>query len=239
MLSGFLYAGHVRFPTKPIGTIPAGAHLAALNETFAKRLYKCASGTIYQNVALLLSETPVILQALGVEPLPLVIRDKTVEKVLRGKHRLLLSILRSIPAELHDPIAVFDSTTEPGNFVVMTGLKNGRGKTIIVAVHPSREYGRHKLNMVASVYEKERDAWFAKQTEKGALRYVNIKKASVWSVTSGQLFLSRVRGTSQGSGSNILTYDDFVKEKRGVPDTLFHSPQAGEDENTLPGPAPG
>ena len=229
----------MRLATKPIGAIPTDAHLAALNKAFVERLYKCASGTIYQNIAILLSETPVILQALGMEPLPLVIRDKTVEKVLRVKHTLPLSILENIPIELHDPVAVFDSTSEPGNFVVMTGLRNARGKTIIVAIHPSKEYGRHKLNMVASVYEKERDIWFTKQAEKGALRYVNIKKASSWSMTSGQLFLSRVRGASQGSGSNILTYDDFVKEKQGVPDVQFHSLEAGEDENILHGPAPG
>lgn len=228
----------MRLATKPIGTIPTDTHLTALNKAFTERLYKCTGGTIYQNIAILLSETPVILQALGVEPLPLVIRDKTVEKVLRGKHTLPLSILKNIPIELHDPVAVFDSTSEPGNFVVMTGLRNARGKTIIVAIHPSKEYGRHKLNMVASVYEKERDIWFTKQTEKGALRYVNIKKASVWSMTSGQLFLSRVRGASQGSGSNILTYDDFVKEKQGVPDISFHPLEDGEDENTLHGPVP-
>jgi len=141
LLGGFLHAGHVRLATKPIGAIPTDAHLAALNKAFVERLYKCASGTIYQNIAILLSETPVILQALGMEPLPLVIRDKTVEKVLRVKHTLPLSILENIPIELHDPVAVFDSTSEPGNFVVMTGLRNARGKTIIVAIHPSKEYG--------------------------------------------------------------------------------------------------
>lgn len=210
---------------------------AGLNRSFARRLNEYLSGVLGKQMAILVTDTPEVLRGLGIRPLPIIINDGTIEKVLRNKHGIHPDTLRKLPSHLLSPVMVFDSATEPGTLVVMTGLKDQKGHTIVAALHPSRRYGRHEVHILASFYGKDRNRWFVEQVEAGRLRYIDKKRASDWLMTLG-LQLPKVRGTNQGSNSNILTDEDFVKENRDFPDIVQRFPQA-TGEPGGPGPSPG
>lgn len=181
-----------------------------INKQFSDQLDRYLSGEMGKQVAITVTNTPQIFEKIGARQLPIVMTDGVVEKVLHEKHGIAVDTLKQIPSQLHDPIMVFDSATEPNSLVVMTELKDTKGKTIIAAIHLSKQYGRHEVNNVASIYGKDRNRWFSEQIEKGRLRYINEIKASNWFMTLG-LQLPKVRGTIQGSKIRILTEKDFVK----------------------------
>lgn len=217
--------------------MPDGPCSVGVNRPFARRLKEYLSGKLGRQVAILVADTPEVIRGLGVMSLPIVITGGTIEKILRNKHGIHPDTLRKLPSHLFLPVMVFDSATEPGTLVVMTGLKDKEGHTMVAALHPSKQYGRHEVNMLASFYGKDRNRWFIDQVEAGRLRYIDKKRASDWLMTLG-LQLPKVRGTNQGSSPNILTYEDFVKENRDFPDIKQHFPQVtGESEDT--GPSPG
>lgn len=181
-----------------------------LNKPFSDRLDKYLSGAMGKQVAIKVTDTPVVLELLGARKLPVIITDGTIEKDTKSKHSVSIDALRQLPAHLHDPIAVFDSGSRENSFVIMTELQDAKGDTIIAAIHLEKEYGRYKVNEIASVYGKNRNAWFSEQIEKDRLRYIDEKRASDWAVTRG-LQLPTVRGSNRGSKTSILTKDDLVK----------------------------
>jgi hypothetical protein len=178
---------------------------------FTKQLDDYAAGKIKPRSIVTVGETPYILEALGAEQLPLIITKETIDKVVAGKHGLSLDTLRELPKHIADPIMVFDSATQNESLVVMTELKQD-GKTIVAAIHLSKEQGRNVVNDIASVYGKDSDGIFIKWINDGLLRYMNKKKSREWSVTSG-FQLPTVRGSKLGSDKKILFEYDLVKWK--------------------------
>jgi len=125
------------------------------------------------------------------------------------KHGIPVDAIKQLPEQLIDPVMVFDSATVENSLVIMTELQH-EGKTIIAAIHLSRQSGRHVVNDIASIYGKDDDSWFKRQIDNGLLRYVNKEKSRRWFMTRG-LQLPKVRGTSRDSKYTILFDTDIVK----------------------------
>ncbi|MCX5819737.1 MAG: hypothetical protein NT047_07485 [Deltaproteobacteria bacterium] len=179
---------------------------------FADQLDDFAAGKLLNRLEpITIGETPVVLEKLGAEQLPLVITQGTVEKATTGKHGVSIETLKQLPAHIADPIMVFDSATEADSLVVMTELKQD-GKTIVAAIRLSKEVGRNVVNDIISVHPRNSEYHFINWINQGLLRYMNKSKSRAWSVTSG-LQLPAVRGSKLGSTKKILFDHDLVKEK--------------------------
>jgi hypothetical protein len=206
------------------GTTPSrgGAGEDALyqaEERFAAQVDDALAGRMPPGEILTLGETPPVLQALGAEALPLVMDQQTLQKAVlpsgegRGLHHLSADLIKQLPAQLSDPVMVFDSATQSNSLVVMTELEQG-GKTVVAAVHLSKEKNRFIVNSVASVHQRRDDSDFARWEKEGLLRYRHNEKSRNWHVTRG-LQLPKMRGANGGFDDNILTDDDLVKPSGG------------------------
>lgn len=204
---------------RPQSAILNQAAITSDAENFSRQLDDYAAGKIKPRSTVTVGKTPYILEKLGAEQLPLVITKETVDKSTTGKHGLSLDSLKELPKYINDPIMVFESATQADSLVVMTELKQD-GKTIVAAVHLSKEQGRNIVNNIASVYGKDSDGIFIKWINDGLLRYINKEKSRAWSVTS-RLQLPTVRGSKLGSGKKILFDYDLVKDN-----LLYQQPTA-------------
>lgn len=181
-------------------------------ESFSKQLDDLKDGKLHKRGILTVSFTPQVLTAIGAEQLPITMTQGTINKVTKGKHGLPISMLKKLPEQIADPIMVFDSATQPDSLVVMTEMKHDN-KTVVAAIHLSKETARYKVNDVASVHPRESETHFINWIKKGLLRYMNKKKSREWSVTSG-LQLPTVRGSIPGFKNKILFEYDLVKRKK-------------------------
>ncbi len=199
------------------------------SKSFAKQLDDYVEGKLHRLEVLTVSSTPDVLTALGAEQLPVVVTQSTLHKIMRGGKRTLpVDLIKQLPEKIADPIMVFDSKTQPDALLVMTELKH-EGKTIVAAIHLSKETGRYVVNNMASVYGKDNKNIFAEWIRDGYLRYMNKKKSREWSVTSG-LQLPTVRGSIPGRRKTVLFDYDLVKHK---PDTMLSVEQPPVPENPL------
>ena len=196
-----------------------------LDEVFSDRLDRFLAAGTGEQVAIRVSETPPVMLSLGVKQLPVVITSGTVRKVLHRKHNIPVTTFKKVASHIANPIMVFDSATQPGSLVVMTGLKDEDESTIVAALLPSGRYGRHEVNVVVSVYGKDRNGWFIDQMENGRLRYIDKKKALIWFMTLG-LQLPKVRGTDQGT-VNILKSEAVVKQNEAPQPDISSSAEDG------------
>ena len=155
------------------------------------------------------TSTPDILTKLGLVDRDIYITPRVLQKVLHDKHALPANIVKSIPRELHDPVAVFDSATEPGSLVVLTGQIH-QGRPVVVAVIRDVEISRQSVHAIATMHPREFDATLRKWVNEGLLNYVNEMKRPAWWTTGDQTSI-KVGPTAQGAIGRILTEADFVK----------------------------
>ncbi|WP_313033330.1 PLxRFG domain-containing protein [Stenotrophomonas acidaminiphila] len=136
----------------PASLQPDPAEAAAYREAFDKIVPSLR--TVVPPIRL--GRTPAVLRALGAPDLPITITRDVVRKASNGiKHNVSLEALRRMPEELADPLAVFNSKTEPGSLVVVTELTDQAGKPVIVALRMRQVEARLEVNRVASAYGKD------------------------------------------------------------------------------------
>lgn len=103
-----------------------------------------------------LGDTPEVLQAVGIPRLPLTINyNKLI--LIREKHQLTPEILKQIPKEISNPVAIFKNKGQdsPKNsYVILTELYDRDNKPVITALHAQRKQKKLEVNRVASIYGK-------------------------------------------------------------------------------------
>lgn len=181
--------------------------------SFASQLEKYVDGSMTASTPLSVGATPEVLRLLGADNLPVVINQKTVDKILHEKHGLSVDMLKHLPEQLAKPIMVFDSATEPGGLVVMTELQH-EGKTVVAAIHLNAGQQHHEVNRISSVYGKDSDGIFGKWIARGLLRYQDKEKSRRWFQSRG-LQLPKEEANNGLARKNILTEDDLVKYSKG------------------------
>lgn len=121
-----------------------------------------------------LSKTPLVLTLLGAnKDLSVATTTGKLKKILVEKHKLPVEVIKQVPKALTDPVMIFESATVKGDYIVMLGLKDEVGATVIVPV--SLDYdgiGGYQINYVPSIYSQKdtetntpRNYWFIKQIE--------------------------------------------------------------------------
>lgn len=125
------------------------------------------------------------------------------EKITTAKHRLTKEDVKRLPAEIFDPVAVFQSRGEENAVLVLTNLVAEGEGPVVVAIHTG-DY-QHRI---ASAYGKSPGVIV--QHMVGETLYVNKEKARQWSRFNRVQF-PKVANHA-GQKGQILTSDDLVKD---------------------------
>ncbi len=174
----------------------------------------------------MLSNTPLVLEFVGgKKDLPVEISFNVIKKIA-NKHNLSSEVVKQIPQKLTDPIAVFESATIKGDYVIMLELQDSDNATVVVPIALNQKAGTEKIyeaNIVTSAYSKvnektkiPNDYWFNKQVLDGQLRYWDEKKFRNWLHSKG---LQLPKGlANSGIYKKILkSKADLVKLKNDTP----------------------
>lgn len=102
-------------------------------------------------------------------------------------------VLKQLPEALANPIGLFKSATRDNSYVAMLRVKSAKDATIVVPVEINvRDIFESEINIARSAYAKAdsvtgvpKDDWFAEQSRKGNLLYVDKEKLNRWNTSSG------------------------------------------------------
>ena len=82
---------------------------------------------------IMLRNTPLVLSLLGADKdLTVSTNYRTLNKVLREKHKLPVDVMKQVPKAMTDPIMIFKSATVANDYVMMLDLKDNKGATVVV-----------------------------------------------------------------------------------------------------------
>lgn len=153
-----------------------------------------------------------VMRALGMGEHPVAIPGHTPDKMIFD-HGLSEAQVSRLPELLESPVMVFESETQPGDYVFVT-TDFVQKMPLVITVRPDGQMGRELSHIVTSGYPraKAREA-FTRWLKGGLLRYVDQAKRPEWQ-RSGGLQLP-VEMLTRGAGRSILTQADLVKPAAG------------------------
>ncbi len=177
----------------------------------------------------MLRQTPLVLQMIGAKNLRMVVNFGKMEEILGEKHNLPRETLKQVPAAMTDPIAIFDSASQGGDWVMMLDLKDQHGATVIVPIYLESRSGGYMVNVIKSIYgqknretNKPRNKWFGDQIADGNLLYKNKKKSREWMGSTGLQWPAGGTPSNTTRKHKVYNYDDLVKW-RGDNPTMYQS----------------
>lgn len=180
-------------------------------DAYRQQLKNAMSSLKSGEIVIEIGHTPAVLRRVGAPDLPLRITRDIVRKATNGvKHDVPMHVIEKMPELLHDPVAVFDSRTEPDAKTILVDAVDTSGRPVITAIHLNAKAGRVEINRIASVYGKDNgigamERWI----DEGLLRYAR-EKQNPLGTTQG-LQLPKRGSPERVYDSNILTKDDIRK----------------------------
>ena len=177
-------------------------------------------------------------------------------------------VLKQLPEALANPIGLFKSATRDNSYVAMLGVKSAQGTTVVVVPVEinARDIFESEINIARSAYAKAdsvtgvpKDDWFAEQSRKGNLLYVDKEKLNRWNTSSGPNShsvlsngsISNHRRSFAGSNSlwdlsnghrhTVMHKVDLVKLREEMGNKLYsgprgtYMPQNTSDTNSMSG----
>ncbi len=169
------------------------------SKSFAEQLDDFDNGAFPKSDTLVMGGTPKVLQDIGLSALPMTYTQKHAREAIDnvdGDH-LGKALLKHVPDALKDPIAVIDSSSQPGRLVAIIEL-SGHGKSTLAAVEIDGKGRMHgeliDSNAVLSVYDKKnalkqlQNALYSETQENGGLYYWQKNKAIALARISGVQF---------------------------------------------------
>lgn len=117
------------------------------------------SGDYPSESVIQMGETPEILLQYGASQHPLTLTQNTAYKIaypqgyFGGKHNMGMSVLKQLPYQIADPVAILKSTSQPDSLIVLTKWKDGN-TDVIVPIHLNKHGVIEPENRIASVYGK-------------------------------------------------------------------------------------
>lgn len=119
---------------------------------------KVFSGDYPSGKLLSVGDTPELLTRYGATPLPMTMTQDAAYKIaypegyMGGKHNLGMSVLKQLPYQIENPVAILKSNTQPSSIVLLTAWKDG-DKSIIVPLHLDKQGAISVENRIASAYQ--------------------------------------------------------------------------------------
>ena len=141
------------------GVEPAGRLTSTDNMLrYRSDIDKVFSGDYPSGKLLSVGDTPELLTRYGANPLPMTMTQDAAYKIaypegyMGGKHNLGMSVLKQLPYQIENPVAILKSNTQPSSIVLLTAWKDG-DKSIIVPLHLDKQGAISVENRIASAYQ--------------------------------------------------------------------------------------
>ncbi|EOG6956263.1 LPD38 domain-containing protein [Yersinia ruckeri] len=164
-----------------------------------------------------LGRTPPVLKALGAPNLDMFITRDTVRKATNGiKHEVPMSVIEQLPELLHDPLAVYRSSTQDNAVVVLLEANDASNNPVVTAIHLNSKKGFIEVNKIASVYGTVGGMQKINGMEDAGLTLYKREKQNPEKLHSRGLQLPK-ENTYQGSESQFGTTQKLQLLKHGSP----------------------
>ncbi|MVX36321.1 LPD38 domain-containing protein, partial [Myroides sp. LoEW2-1] len=150
-----------------------------INDTFNSELEQLEKGTLPKGHIFKLGSPTRILQAAGIPNLPIELAASRLKnKSKQDNHPFELSEIKNLVIAVQNPLAVFDSSTQDGSFVVLTEIKKDN-KNFIVAIEANKGLGKIEVNSVRSVYPRN-NMQVVSAINDNLTRYADKQKMREW-----------------------------------------------------------
>jgi|GEM_PF-2697408 len=163
--------------------------------------------------------TPELLQSLGYRSCPVLMPSSVVHKA-REQHGISIDDIKSIPRQLRDPVAVFESDTQPNSINILTDFRNRDGKPVTIAIDLNSVFGRDKAHKVATITERN-EAQVELWKVKGLVVFEDTEKQKTRIQSAG------LQLPGEGSTSKV-TIPRRNKNVNSLSDAVGENPQAGQ-----------
>ena len=153
------------------------------NSDFAKVVEDVFGSTNTQVKAesIYLGTTPKALIESGLDDLPMFMNKQKLVKIKHEHPEMTADLLKQIPQQINNPVAVFKNTKEgsPNNsYVVLTELQGTNGNPVISAIHANKTERGLEFHRIASVYGRnESSNYLTNMVKHSEVRFVDKQKA--------------------------------------------------------------
>lgn len=147
----------------------------AVEDVFGSTNTKLKAESIY------LGTTPKALIESGLDDLPMFMNKQKLAKIKHEHPEMTADLLKQIPQQINNPVAVFKNTKEgsPNNsYVVLTELQGTNGNPVISAIHANKTERGIEFHRIASVYGRnESSNYLTNMVKHSEVRFVDKQKA--------------------------------------------------------------
>ena len=147
----------------------------AVEDVFGSTNTKLKAESIY------LGTTPKALIESGLDDLPMFMNKQKLAKIKHEHPEMTADLLKQIPQQINNPVAVFKNTKEgsPNNsYVVLTELQGANGNPVISAIHANKTERGLEFHRIASVYGRnESSNYLTNMVKHSEVRFVDKQKA--------------------------------------------------------------
>lgn len=147
----------------------------AVEDVFGSTNTKLKAESIY------LGTTPKALIESGLDDLPMFMNKQKLVKIKHEHPEMTADLLKQIPQQINNPVAVFKNTKEgsPNNsYVVLTELQGTNGNPAISAIHANKTERGLEFHRIASVYGRnESSNYLTNMVKHSEVRFVDKQKA--------------------------------------------------------------
>jgi hypothetical protein len=142
---------------------------------FNSDLQQQIDGTLPLKHTYQLGEASEILQSAGIPKLMIILEAGTLRrKSKQDNHLFDLKDVKNLPSAVQNPLAVFDSRTVKGNYVIITEITRS-DKNFIVALEANRANRSISVNSIRSIYPRD-DKQMLKDIISGCILYADKNK---------------------------------------------------------------
>lgn len=134
------------------------------------------------NVIITVSDTPEYLQKLGLNDIPIIMKQKTLQKCIRkphgsiSAHELDRKMIESLPKQIRNPILVIEEK-ERNSFALISDYKDKAGNNMLVALEMNVTYNNISVNEVKSFYGRNNLDIYIKKHVPSEIHVIDNKKA--------------------------------------------------------------
>lgn len=188
-------------------------------KAFAQKIDDWKAGKLNPKDVISEFSTSEVLQAINVPANKVSVTQDVLQKINELEtvkignsygHDIDVAMIKKIPEFLADPVMVFNSSSKPGSYVIMSETVDKKNRTIMVAMEINKLSGIAIVNNITSAYGRNDNNFFIEQIKLGKLLYQNKEKSLKWSIEKGLPLPPR--SATQGSLS-VVQKEDLVNRK--------------------------
>lgn len=179
-----------------------------------------------------LGKTPQSLTESGLDEIPLETDTKIIKKMMRKDkdHVVKSRTVKALPYLLHNPLAVFESNTQPESVIVLLNAQDKNGLPVMVSIKKNVQKNVNEVNFITSGYGRKKEFFRRLMSEEKLLKIT--KNAPDWlqefkNSENNSISENHKSVNTASNGGNIIIADD---KGQNNPETYY---QRTKKTNTL------